>query len=659
MLTRLTTVWFVAGACVLLATAQATASPSLSASDLHAGRAAFAAAAKGEWDTARRSAAGIADPVAAKLVFWSDVTRLGGRASFAEITRFIAENPDWPDQAVLRRRAEEAINGALPPTEILAWFQDRHPITTEGRVRLGEAQLATGRSEAGRATIRDAWIRGTFQNDAERAFLATHGARLTGDDHRRRLDRLLWQGRHTEAQRMLGRVDAGTRALAEARIRLRAAAPGVDGALARVPAASRNDPGLIYERVRWRRQKGQDSAARELLRAHPLDHANPELWWTERAVLARRALAEGHVSEAYRTAKDHALSEGASFADAEWLAGWIALRFLDDAKPAFDHFVALFKGVRFPVSRSRGAYWAARAAEADLRADMAEMWYRTAAEYPTTYYGQLAAIRLGSGSRLSLPPDPHPRADEIARFNGHDLVRAVRLLAAFDRPDLLPPFLLALAEIEESAGWKALAAELAGELGRADTAIAIAKEALRRGHPLIGRGYPAVRVPEVEALRPRAAEIPLILAMVRQESAFDPQAVSRAGARGLLQVMPDTARGVASKLNIPYSKTRLTGDPDYNLKIGRAYMTELLDSFNGSYVLALAAYNAGPGRVRQWRLANGDPGGDVIDAVDWIEAIPFAETRNYVQRTLENLQVYRTMLDGTEVAWTLDRDLKR
>jgi soluble lytic murein transglycosylase len=290
---------------------------------------------------------------------------------------------------------------------------------------------------------------------------------------------------------------------------------------------------------------------------------------------------------------------------------------------------------------------------------MAELWYQTAAQYPTTYYGQLAANRLNPGSELQLPPDPHPSAEETALFDGHELVRAVRMLAAFGQTDRLSPFLLRLGELSDSAGWKDLAAGLAARQGRPDLSVAIAKQAVQHGRPLIMNGYPSVHVPEVDSTSAPSAEVPLILAMVRQESAFNFEAISQAGARGLMQLLPTTARTVAGELKLPYSRQRLTADPDYNLRIGRAYVSTLLDTFNGSYILALAAYNAGPARVKQWQRVNGSPRGNVIDAVDWIESIPFAETRNYVQRTLENLQIYRTMLNGTKVALRLESDLKR
>jgi len=655
---RLATIWLIAGVW-LWPLCPAAIAAHFSPADIRAGRTAFTAADAGDWDTAREVAAEIGDPLAEKLFFWSDVTRLGGSGSFEAITRFISENPDWPDQAVLRRRAEEAISDALPPEIVLSWFGRHEPITTEGRVRFGEALLDTGQLARGQAIIRDAWVRGAFSEFLEDRFYSTHRHHLTAEDHVKRLDRLIWRGRLTEARRMLGKVDADYRAVAEARLRLRKLGHDVDGAIAKVPAALKDDPGLIYERLRWRRMKGRDHLAREFLKAHPLDHVNPEKWWAERAVLARSALAEGHVSEAYRIARDHALTEGAGFADAEWLAGWIALRFLEEPKVAFDHFTTLFGGVKYPVSRSRGAYWAARAAEADLQPNMAELWYRTAAQHPTTYYGQLAAIRLGAGSELPLPPDPHPSADEVSVFNEHELVQAVRMLAAFGQTERVRPFLLHLGKLSDSAGWKNLVAGLAVEQGRPDLSVAIAKQAIRQGRPLIKNGYPSVNVPEVDPTLIRPAEVPLVLAVVRQESAFHFEAISRAGARGLMQLLPGTAKDVARKLKLQYSRQRLTADPNFNLKIGRAYISSLLHEFDGSYLLALAAYNAGPARVKRWKLVNGDPRESVIDAVDWIELIPFAETRNYVQRTLENLQIYRTMLNETKVALTLESDLKR
>ena len=658
MFGRLATIWLIAGIWLLPFCPEAIAT-NLSSTDVRAGRTAFKAAGAGDWDSARAVAVQIGDPLAAKLVFWFDVTRPGGEGSFPDISKFISENPDWPGQTLLRRRAEEAIDGTLPREIVLSWFDHREPVTTEGRVRLGAALLASGEVEKGRATIRDAWVRGRFSKAQEKNFFTTYRRLLTADDHVGRLDRLLWRGRLTEARRMLGKVDAEYRALAEARLRLRKLGRNVDGAIAKVPRALKEHPGLVYERLRWRRKKGRDLLARDLLKAHALDHPQPKLWWAERAILARGALAEGHVSEAYRIARGHALTEGAGFAEAEWLAGWIALRFLEEPKVAFDHFVTMFEGVKYPVSRARGAYWAARAAETDLQPSMAELWYRTAAQYPTTYYGQLAAIQLEPGTELRLPAEPRPSADETALFEDHELVRVVRMLTAFGQADRLRPFLLRLGKLSDSAGWKALVADLAEDHGRPDLSVAIAKQAIKHGRPLIKNGYPSVHVPEVDPTPARPAEVPLILAIVRQESAFRFEAISRAGARGLMQLLPGTARDVAKKLKLPYSRRRLTADPSFNLKIGRAYMSALLDTFDGSYVLALAAYNAGPTRVKRWTRVNGDPRVSVIDAVDWIESIPFAETRNYVQRTLENLQVYRTMLNRTEVAWTLESDLRR
>ena len=658
MFGRLATIGLIAGIWLLPFCSVAIAT-GFSSADIRKGVSAFKAADTGDWDNARAVAAGIGDPLAAKLVFWFDVTRSGGKGSFPDISGFISENPDWPGQTQLRRRAEEAIDGLLQGEIVLTWFDRHEPVTTKGRIQLGAALLASGQIEKGRNAIRDAWLRGRFSSALEREFLSTYRRLLTAEDHIERLDRLLWQGRLTEAKRMLGKVDPEHRALAEARLRLRKLGRNVDGAIANVPSVLRNHPGLVYERLRWRRKMGRDLSARDLLKTYAFDHIQPKLWWAERAILARRALAEGHVSEAYRIARKHALTKGAGFAEAEWLAGWIALRFLEEPSIAFDHFVTMFEGVKYPISRARGAYWAARAAETDLRPSMAEMWYRTAAQHPTTYYGQLAAIQLEPGAKLRLPPDPHPSVDEVRVFDGHELVRAVRMLAAFEQTDRLRPFLLRLGKISDSPGWKELVAGLATEVGRPDLSIAIAKQAIQQGRPLIKKGYPSVLVPEVDPSLARPTEIPLILAIARQESAFNFKAISRSGARGLMQLLPGTARDVANKLKVPYSRRRLTADPDFNLTLGRAYIGTLLNAFDGSYVLALAAYNAGPTRAKRWKLVNGDPRTSVIDAVDWIELIPFAETRNYVQRTLENLQIYRRILNETEVAWTLESDLRR
>ncbi|MBT5415062.1 MAG: lytic transglycosylase domain-containing protein, partial [Rhodospirillaceae bacterium] len=436
------------------------------------------------------------------------------------------------------------------------------------------------------------------------------------------------------------------------RLSLRAMGAGVDRDIERVPDSLQRDLGLLYERVRWRRRKGRMEDARSLLFDLPESVPRPDLWWAERHVLIRDALASGHISAAYRLAKEHRQTEGAGLADAEWLAGWIALRFLNDQRVAFDHFKRMYDSVRTPVSKARGAYWMGRAEEAAGRAEGAAQAYRAASEFKTAFYGQLAGHKLGWADGAALPAGPAIDAQARARFDGEELAQLVRLLAAVGADGLASPFLTALADADEGAAAPALAAGLAHEIGRPDLAVRVARSARRDGEILIELGYPVRKLPSGAGPEPA-----LVLSMIRQESGFDREAVSRAGARGMMQLMPTTAKKMAKQEGLRYSSAMLTADSDYNIRLGRGYLAEMLQKFGGSYVLAAAAYNAGPGRVRQWVRELGDPRDRGIDMIDWIETIPFAETRNYVQRVLEALQIYRIRLNGPGTAMSLENDL--
>lgn len=646
---------------VVLGTSEASnaAHSHLSDRQLSIAKSAFHAVDNDNWTEARRLARTAGDPVLDKLLMWFDYTRKDSVATFDEISRFLSENPEWPDKVMLRR-AEEAISPAEPHESVRAWFDKRTPKTANGSIRLALALLAEGDVQAAHAVARNGWLTASFGPKEEEEFLARLGHLLTGSDYEERLDFLLWRGRNPEAQRLLPKVDPGQRALGMARLQLRAMGKKVDKAVDRVPTELRNNPGLVYERLRWRRKKERDNDARALLREYgAVQGVEPDRFWTERNIIARRALAEGLKHQAYGIASHHGSYEGESFAEGEWLAGWIALRFLQDPKLAFEHFQRMYHGVQYPVSRARAAYWAARAAEARDKQEVTREWLAKAANYPTTYYGQLSAQQLQPGTVLQLPKSPDPTKEELEEFYVHDVTRAVRILASLDRQESLWPFVSHLADLRESGGWKAMAAGVATESGRPDLAIAIAKRVIRHGDTLLEEGYPSVPVPRVENGVPHHVEPPLVLAIIRQESAYRTNAVSRVGARGLMQLMPSTARNVAEKIDLPYSETRLSKDPEYNMILGQAYMSSMLDRFNGSYVLSLAAYNAGPGRSNQWVEDNGDPRVSIEQAVDWVELIPFGETRNYVQRTLEHLQVYRQIMNGDHTPVSLENDLQR
>ena len=633
--------------------APATRADLLSSDDKTHYRAAFEAIERGAWDRAERFAAEAKDPLPKKILRWLSLSDGSSGASFGEIAEFMAANPDWPRQAALARRAEEAMTDGTPKAQVLAWFKGRQPQSASGMMRLAEAMWQTGKQKDAEALIHRAWVEANFDVKAEQDFLKGYGRFVTQADHWARLDRLLWEGKNDQAQRMLKRVDANHQALAQARIHLRAADKGADYALKRVPPALLDDPGLQYERTRWRRKKNRDDEAVLAFASHPESYGHAEQWWDERNILARRRLVDGYITDAYRLVKEHGKLDGTRLVASEWYAGWIALRFLNEPKTAVEHFTKMNEGARTPLSQSRAAYWNGRAFEAAGDAKQAALWYRRAADYDFTFYGQLAAIRAGIAIADSMPEEPRPTEAEVKAFEGRELTRATRMMAEIGRNDLFKTFALQLGQKAKSPIERSLAGKLALGVGRREVSVMVARDAIRDGLLLPSIAFPVIDMPK------GGPESALLHAVIRQESNFDIAAVSVAGARGLMQLIPTTARAVSKALNINYQPDLLGKDGHYNVRLGQAYLGDMIERYDGSYVLAIAAYNAGPGSVSRWLRQNGDPRQKGVDVIDWIEQIPFEETRNYVQRVLENTQVYRRRMATPERVTNLDADLKR
>jgi len=615
----------------------------------------FAAIARNDWQAARERVRDARGPVPVKLVEWLYLRR-GSGATFDDYVNFLRANGDWPDADRLRRRAEDAIDSRASAGDVLAWFARHPPRSGDGGLRYAKALFDAGRRPQAAAVLRQAWVERDFSPAAFREIRTQYAQHLRTEDHVRRLDALLWAGRTQSAQAMLPLVPEGERALAEARLGLSALRGGTDRLLARVPARLADDPGLAYERARWRRLKQQPGALDLLDRPRDKLGPRPDKWWTERRVHAQDLLERGYISEAYRLVARHGIPPGgADHAEAEWLAGWIATRLLRDPKEGYPHFARTYEAVNFPISRARFAYWAGRAATAAGDRDGGARWYRAAAQHPETFYGQLAIEQAGDPALARFPADPKPTANERTRFNARELTAAARLLAANDRTDDLLPFVQRLLDIAESPGERVLALDLVAELGRTELQVRAAKLSSQQGRTFYGHAYPT----PFRARSEFGVEPALLLAIARQESEFDTEAVSPAGARGLMQLMPATAQDVARSLGLGWRPQALTGDPAYNVRLGDAYLGGLLERYGGSYVLAVAAYNAGPSRVVRWLGIYGDPRGGDVDTIDWIESIPFAETRNYVQRVLEGVAVYRHRLGPERTTLRLQRDLAR
>lgn len=615
---------------------------------------AFSAVANDRWKEARRLAATAKNKLPAKVIQWLDLTRPGPGRSFEEMTKFYIDNPGWPLRDTLQAQAERAMPGAYSASSVLKWFSERQPLTAEGAMRLAGALRATNQTERARRVAEEAWINEDFDREEAAAFLDSCGDLLNQADHVARLDRLLWDNERDQATQMLQRVDEGHRIVARARLKLADQQSDALSLLAQVPKELRREPGLVFEVARYFRRQGAYEKAAKALDPPPSNPLRPERMWDEFENAARDALARGDITVAYRLAASHGADSGRAFAEGEWLAGWIALRFLSEPDTAAKHFTDMYAGVDSVISQARGAYWAGRAADEKGDTAAAQDWYRTAAKNMTTYYGQLAAERLGEKLDLHLQGPVKPAPADKAAFEKKELVKVVRLLGVIGEKDRTRPFLLKLMSTSGKAIELHMIAALAREIRRDDLAILVAKEARQRGVEMTDYLFPMVKVPV--GGEPESA---FTLGIIRQESAFDAKAASPAGALGLMQLLPSTAKAIAKELKIKKFKDTQLLDPKVNVTLGRAYLSKLVNHFKGSYILATAAYNAGPSRVQEWIFTYGDPRQAGTDVVDWIESIPFDETRNYVQRVMENLQVYRGRLNKGTARLALEEDLRR
>jgi soluble lytic murein transglycosylase len=601
-------------------------------------RAALAHVAARDWDAAA-AAARDAGPIAADIVEWHRLR--AGEGRLGDYEAFLARRPDWPGLALLRQRGEAAVARSAAPDRVLAWFAGTAPATPDGALALARALRAAGRGAEAGAAVAAAWRDLSFNEAEEATFLAAEGAPLAAV-HADRAERLLWQGRVAEARRMLPLLPEGARRVAAARIALREDAPGVDQLIAAVPPARTGDPGLAHARFDWRMRKGRFAdAAALVLDIAPDALGRPEAWAGRRAQLARTLLREGDAGRAWRVAAGHGLTAGGEFADLEFLAGYIALRRLGEPDRARDHFRRLEAAVRTPISLSRALYWQGRAEEAAGRAEAARAASGQAARHQTAYYGLLAAERAGlpfDAALLDGPAFPDWRGTELARSSV--LAAGLLLLQAGD-PGRARQFLLHLAEGLDATALGQLS-DLALAVGAPNIAVLVAKQAAERGVILPRAYFPQPDlVPEGLAV-PRA----LALAVARRESEFDPRAISPADARGLMQLLPGTAEMMARELGEPYSEPRLLTDPAWNARLGAAYLAGLGRRFGPSVALVAAGYNAGPNRPAAWIGQIGDPRDPATDPVDWVELVPFSETRTYIMRVAEALVIYRARLSG-------------
>lgn len=617
---------------------------------------AFAAAAEGDWAKALSIGNQGQDTVARQLLQWRYALDRNSGAKFADIDAVIKMATNWPSRGSLYARAEAAITRDMPAAAIVQWFGSRAPASPLGDVRLGEALVASGSVAQGAALIRTGWSEGSFDEFTESDILARDAAYLTAESQEARLDALLWLDDMAGARRQMARVDSRAREIARARLAL---AEGLSRArLALAAVAGSHDPALLFDWARALRQAHRDAEAHAmLLRIDPTELArdHTQHWWNEVAIEARDALAAGDPKLALQLADHGEVPLGDQYVDQEFLSGFISLRYLHDPERALIYFQRLANNASRPISKARGEYWRARAYEALGNSALAYDHYRQAAAYSETFYGQLAMARTEATPRLHLT-DTTAEAIPRGEIEQDPLMPQMRVLADLDQITILRLFAEREAEVYSSPPHLKAFLEALSDWGYREIAVRVAKEAGYAGVSMLKYAFPLISLPAFKAPGPPPPPA-LVLALIRQETEFDPEAVSSAGAMGIMQVMLSAAKGSAKAAGLRYRPGDLLIDPTYNIELGMIEFAGNYANAEGSLVLAIASYNAGPGNVRKWIAANGDPRNGSVDALDWVEEIPFGETRNYVERVLENMEVYKDRLEGQELPLTIMADL--
>lgn len=556
---------------------------------------------------------------------------------FETIAKFITNHPDFPAMNRLREVAEKAMPGIMPDKELLDWFSKNPPVTTFGMKMYAGVLIRNGQTQWAHKEINDWWRKVDLTpNDQSKGYMA-FATYLDKSAHEGRLRRLIYRGQYTNARAVAEALGGDYMALTEARIALRSGKPNLDTYLARVPMGLQNDEGLLFDRLEMRRRADNDAGAIEILNRQP-DYSkmyDPDGWGKERGILARRLYEEQKYGLAYEVAANHKIKSGSGFASNEWMAGWLALEYLNKPWESFEHFERLYHNVETPISKSRAAYWAGLASERLGHPEIAQKWYDVAAKHSTTFYGQLASEKLGHPDKIinvSVVPS--------ALQNG-SLAQAATWLKANGHKAEAGMFLTKMIEYSKTPQDFSAVAEVADDLSMRNYGIKAAQECEKKtGTAMVGYAFPKIE----KYMGDSDVEWALVHALVRQESRYDTEAVSGAGARGLMQLMPGTAQEVAKKAGISHDTKWLTSKPAHNIALGTRYLHKLLDKYSGNYAMALAAYNAGPSRVDRWIGEFGDPRDEKVDLVNWIEMIPIYETRNYVQRVLEGVYVYRQTL---------------
>ena len=596
-----------------------------------------------KWARSIKGIEKINDKVARKIIIWRWLIADDGVSSKKDLENFYQSSTTWPKINKVKAKIEsKKVTNDIKKT--LDWFQENPPITPIAKIKLSEILIKNNFIEEGNWLLKEAWVNNSFSYSEEKYILKSYKNIITNSENTKRLENLIWKKQWSSANRQLKRVSSDIKQFSIAKIKLSRRRGNVDQAIKNVPKSLINEESLIYERVKWRRKARLEKPSLELLLSHHGEYSYPKKWWREVNYHTRKQLSYKNYKLATKILEQYNLSSKDYLSEAQWLAGWLSLTFNKDPKSAYKYFSKMFLEVKTPISKARASYWAGKASEElGLITDL-KIWYERAAAFPATFYGQLALKKLNR--ELFLPSQSIEfNQNEFKKFKENELVRALILLLQVENRKLSRIFAMHLVTQAKNTKDILMLSKILNDFNQVSFSIFVGKKAIYNNIYIPSLNFP---VPDTELMNliNKNTEIPLpvTLAITRQESAFDIKAKSRAGARGLMQLMPRTARITAKKNNYKYKRIYLTSRPAYNVKIGSFYFKEMLNKFNGSYVLALAAYNAGPSRVNRWLKTYGDPRKNEIDPVTWMELIPISETRNYVQRVIEGIYMYRMLV---------------
>ena len=613
----------------------------LSNKDYESFNLALSQASKWRWSSVKSISQRIENKDAKNILDWIRYYNGADDLTFTNYKNFISKNSYWPLVDYIKLKAENKISFSDDHEIIIRYFRAQKPLTGWGKIYYGNALLKNDNPDLAKLLIKEGYINGNFTRGDQKTIINKFKNLLNQQDHKNRINRLLWDGKYGTARAIIKYVENDYQKLFEARIGLISFSGGVDQLISNVPKKLINNAGLQYDRLRWRIKKRKyDSAMSMMLKINKKDPTyleRPDKFWKLKSFLIRRLIDQHDYMTAYKLSLNHGLNTNAEIAEAEWLAGWISITFLKDPAAAKYHFQRIWDVSSRPISKARASYWIAKSLE-NIDYEKSQAWFRTASKYHLTYYGQLAATELEINQIQYNPKiNPITKKDFIVNVNLKDVYSAVSLLEEFDQSKLVKKFIMDLAENRDEVT-ATQAIYMATDIERYDFAVQAGKYYYYKNFNLEPKSFPTIPRPSYAKLV--FPDQSLIHSVIRQESQFDPKAGSYAGAKGLMQLMPYTAKRVSKGLKLTYSKQKLTDEPSYNVILGSAYLDTLLSTYNGSYILSLAAYNAGPSRVNSWIKQYGDPRSDDITPVNWVELIPFKETRNYVQRVIENVQVY-------------------